>query len=38
MAQATIADMIEYSLFDFNENTVAPTCFQPPFTKETTHR
>jgi hypothetical protein len=38
MAQATIVDMIEYSLFDFNENTVAPTCFQPPFTKETTHR
>jgi hypothetical protein len=37
-AQATIVDMIEYSLFDFSENTVAPTCFQPPSTKETTHR
>ncbi len=37
-AQATIVDMIEYSLFDFNENTVAPTCFQPSFTKEITRR
>jgi uncharacterized protein (DUF2225 family) len=37
-AQATIVDMIEYSLFDFNENTIAPSCFQPPCTKETIHR
>jgi hypothetical protein len=38
MAQAATADMIEYSLFDFTENTVAKTCFEPPSTKEKTHR